>query len=107
MLGEITNRFNIVFTPDPTSLSTDEFEENNNLTVFVKNNSVLTISNPSNKEINTIQVINMLGQIVLEQEVNTSNNRIEIPIQLQTGTYIFNIKSTNFVITKKAIINSN
>ncbi|WP_055434679.1 LamG-like jellyroll fold domain-containing protein [Lacinutrix algicola] len=106
-LGEITNRFSIVFTQDPTSLSTDEFEENNNLTVFVKNNSVLTISNPSNKEINTVQVINMLGQIVLEQEVNTSINRIEIPIQLQTGTYIFNIKSTNFVITKKAIINSN
>ncbi|WP_055447046.1 GEVED domain-containing protein [Lacinutrix mariniflava] len=103
--GVITNRFEIVFTPDPALLSVEDFQENNNISMYA-NGGYLTINNPLSKEINNIQVINMLGQVVLESQVNTSDSKIKIPMRLQTGAYIFMLKSTNFVITKKVIINS-
>ncbi|WP_299383513.1 LamG-like jellyroll fold domain-containing protein [uncultured Lacinutrix sp.] len=103
--GVIDGRFEIVFTPDPALLSVEEFQENNSITMFASNGN-LTVNNPLNKEINNIQVINMLGQIVLESQVNTSDSKINIPMRLQTGAYLFKLTSTSFTITKKVVINS-
>ncbi len=103
--GVVDNRFEIVFTPGPALLSVEDFQENNDITMFANDGNFI-ISNPLNKEINTVQVINMLGQIILEEQVESSNSKIEIPLHLQTGAYIFNVTSTQFSITKKVIINS-
>ena len=104
--GIINNRFEIVFADNnATTLSNEEFQTNNNITLFVENNDDLIISNPKNQNLKTLEVINMLGQIIIEKELNSNDNKIKFPLAVQTGAYLFIIKTANTSITKKMILN--
>ena len=105
--GVINNRFEIVFNNNnDITLSNEEFQINNNITLFVENNDNLVISNPKNETLKRIQIINMLGQIIIEKELDSNSNKIKVPLSVQTGAYIFKISTKeNKSIIKKMVLN--
>ena len=64
----------------------------------------MIISNPSNQNIKTLQAVNMLGQVVFEQQLNTTDNKISIPTHLATGIYVFIATTQETTISKKVVV---
>ncbi|PNQ72385.1 MAM protein [Hanstruepera neustonica] len=103
--GEYLDRFEITFTNN--SLSVDENEIANTLTVYYSNtNNGIVIHNPTLKTIKTVELISMLGQTV-----NTFNDVETTEIvrlktnQVSTGTYILNLKlEDGTILTKKVLV---
>ncbi len=102
--GEYLDRFEITFNSKLLSNETQE-QENSFFTYYDDSLNNIIISNPKKQTIDTIQIINMVGQIVLEKDLNTSKSNIEIPLSIQTGAYILKISANGFNQNKKILIN--
>jgi hypothetical protein len=70
------------------SLSNEEFDNTNFLAYPNPVRDVLNVNYSS--EISAVRVLNLLGQEVISQEVNTTSAQIDMS-QLSTGTYIVNV----------------
>jgi hypothetical protein len=70
------------------SLSNEEFDTTNFLAYPNPVRDVLNVTYSS--EISAVRVLNLLGQEVISQEVNTTSAQIDMS-QLSTGTYIVNV----------------
>jgi hypothetical protein len=57
----------------------------------------------SNMEINDVQVLNFLGQVLFDIEVNDTQMKINTS-DYQTGVYIFKINTTNSTLIKKVTV---
>ncbi|MDA3865848.1 MAG: T9SS type A sorting domain-containing protein [Salinivirgaceae bacterium] len=62
----------------------------------------ITLNNSDNS-IQSVEIINMNGQIIFKEQLNSTTSRINVQ-NLSKGIYIVKIKSDNFVKTEKLII---
>ena len=96
------NRFELVF--QNTTLSNDDFQMNGISLFFNVENQSLQINNLENKLVETVKLFNIIGQEVFQQELNSTESVIQIPVDLSKGVYIVNLKTEEKVISKKIII---
>ncbi|TDY13760.1 GEVED domain-containing protein [Meridianimaribacter flavus] len=103
--GITTNRFEIVFSN--VVLSTGEDLLGNDINIYYDLSlKSLVILNNKNKLVQTVKVINMLGQHVMTLDVNSNSNKLSVPISITSGAYIFEIATETAKTTKKSIINN-
>ena len=96
------NRFELVF--QNTTLSNDDFQMNGISLFFNIENQSLQINNLENKLVETVKLFNIIGQEVFQQELNSIETSIQIPIHVAKGVYIVNLKAAEKTMTKKIII---
>ena len=105
--GEYVDRFELTFT-DSTSLSTEDFVNQDILNVYFANTKgSIIIHNPKMILLDAAEMFNMLGQSVIRINKLEDTNYQEIKVNgLSTGTYIINLeKNDGSLITKKVIVN--
>ncbi|MEM6718304.1 MAG: LamG-like jellyroll fold domain-containing protein [Bacteroidota bacterium] len=103
--GTISDRFRIVF--EANTLSVDEFEIAQDVILhYNTNTNSIIIKNPKRHTLDTLNIHNLLGQSLLQRELNTAQAEIKVPVSLQTGAYIFSMQTQGTTITKKQLINN-
>ncbi|MBO6880795.1 T9SS type A sorting domain-containing protein [Winogradskyella sp.] len=103
--GSYTNRFEIVFTPGE-ALSIDDFEVSK-LTIRQNNDlHQLAVLNPNGLDIKSIEVFDVAGKRMLNNQYDSVSNRYELStVDLSDGVYIVNVTSnTNTVKSEKVIV---
>ncbi|NNC46624.1 MAG: T9SS type A sorting domain-containing protein, partial [Winogradskyella sp.] len=103
--GEFNDRFQIVFRESVTlSVVDQEIEALNYYYSNTRDN--LVVMNPKGVEIKSIQIFNILGQSVYNNQILHQQSYSEYPItDLSTGTYVVNMNTESGVLNKKIIIN--
>ncbi|MEO6191205.1 MAG: T9SS type A sorting domain-containing protein, partial [Saprospiraceae bacterium] len=54
-----------------------------------------------------IKVINLIGEVVLNQEINLSESTKKVPLDLTNagaGIYLIQVSSKNVIVTKKVVV---
>ena len=101
--GDYLERFEITFTTQ--SLSVDDIESNNINALYANDTNNIVISNPKNLEIDSVKIINMIGQVVMTFKEIDSSNTVKLKTKkLSVGTYIINLKTENGEISKKVLV---
>lgn len=102
--GEYTNRFEITFSSN-ASLSIDEVNDSNLHVYFSNEKESIIIHNPNLKNIQTIQLYNILGQSVFEVTNTSNENYLEFKTsKISTGTYVIKLKTDDGTVSKKVLI---
>ncbi len=105
--GEFTERFDVVFLSEESSLSNEEFA-NDNTIVFVNNIEDMLYVKGLTTQAKQLTMTNMLGQVIKTYN-NVDNQTLENGINissLSSGVYIVSIQTeNNLTIDKKVIIN--
>ena len=104
-VGIYLNRFEITFANTQT-LNTNEIDNNTAVEVYFSNEKEsVIIHNPSSQFIETVEMLNILGQALFKFNTSTSDNYIEYNAkQIKTGTYILKIETEYGKISKKVLI---
>lgn len=100
--GTFDNRFEIIFQ-NPT-LMNDDFQIEDVTMFFNDENDWLQINNSENKFISNIKLFNVIGQEMMQKELNSTETTIKVPINLAKGVYIVQLKAENKIMIKKIII---
>ena len=103
--GTIENRFSLRFSAE--SLSIEDAETNNSLTIFFNNsNDTITLTNiKPETTVKSVSLINILGQSLHTWELNSHENEISIPVKhVSLGVYIVKIRTMNATFSQKVII---
>jgi hypothetical protein len=104
--GHYTDRFEIVFTPQG-ALSIDDLDINT-LTINQNNNTnQLSVLNPKNLDVRSIEVYDIAGKRLLQNKYDTVLNRYELSTtKLSDGVYVVNVlgEVNNTVKSQKIII---
>ena len=105
--GEYLNRFYIAFHNEDT-LGTVEQTTNNTIVNYLNDTDEIFINTYGKFSIDSIQLLNILGQEVMSWEtLDESNGIVRIPVinKLALGNYIIRVKGTRGeILTKKVII---
>ena len=101
--GENLERFEIVFTPDNLGIEENEL---NAVTIYYSNDlESIVLVNPINKEIQSIEMFNVIGQSIFLTDDVPGTNYVEYKVDnLSTGTYILKIKTPNGTLSKKVLV---
>ncbi|PWH81458.1 hypothetical protein DIS18_14340 [Algibacter marinivivus] len=103
--GQYLNRFELTFSKNQTSLSTEENEDKQIEVYFSNEKNSIVINNPASKLIESVEMFNILGQTLFKFQTNTNNNHIEYKAnQIKTGNYILKIETEFGMISKKVLI---
>jgi hypothetical protein len=102
-IGTFNNRFEIVFQPGE-ALYTEDQDYQYNLIYFNSDTNKLFVKGLQ-KNVNNVQIINMLGQTVQEfTDVNYQDLNAGLQLsKLTTGTYVAYFKTENGIKTKKIL----
>lgn len=102
--GEYTNRFKVVFQNQRSIEEHQDMKEHIVLNYFI-DEARLQIINSTGQPIETIAVYNMKGQLLINTHLQEDNNKvISLPLALDQGIYIVNLKTlTGETISKKII----
>ena len=101
--GEYLERFEITFTAQ--ALSVDELESNSINVLYANDTNNIVISNPQNLEIESVKIINMIGQVIMDFNKIDTNSTIELNTKnLSSGTYILNLETEIGEISKKVLV---
>ncbi|GAA3612957.1 LamG-like jellyroll fold domain-containing protein [Flavivirga amylovorans] len=99
------DRFEIVFNDASTALDTDDIEDIKFHVYFSNEKESIVIHNPTLKNIQSIEMLNMLGQTLLQLEPNTNNDYLEYKVtEMKTGSYILKIETEKEKTSKKVLI---
>ena len=103
--GQHLERFEIKFSNQ--ALSNQEFEDNNTVYAFFANDSEsIVINNPKMVNINSVEIINMIGQTIYKYDTIELNHTIELKTKnISTGAYIIKLNTENGIISKKVLVN--
>jgi len=102
--GEYLDRFEITFSNgDTLGINENELEEFDiNYTNSIES---IVLNNPTNKEINSLEMYNILGQIVFATSQISETSYAEFKIKdLSVGTYIIKVKTPQGEISKKVLV---
>ncbi|WP_460219631.1 LamG-like jellyroll fold domain-containing protein [Psychroserpens sp. MEBiC05023] len=104
--GVYLNRFEIVFQ-NKDVLSVESAEVEDELDVFYDlDDEIITIKNPKNLTIDSIEIFTILGQSVFASDDYSVNNEFNIEAKtFSTGTYIIKIETETGSFTKKILVN--
>lgn len=105
--GYYPNRFQIVFKQQSETLSQIDHTLDGLDVRYLSNAKKLSITNPNNKEIKSIELFDILGKSVYNNKMNDTVNTLEFRLNsLATGAYIIRlITEENGILTKKIIVN--
>ncbi|MDO6759857.1 LamG-like jellyroll fold domain-containing protein [Tamlana sp. 2_MG-2023] len=101
--GETIGRFALAFSDQTLDIEDESNKLGVQLFYHSQNNNII-INNPRNTNIGSLSAVNTLGQIVYRQQLNSTQNRIEIPVQLANGLYVFSVQTGNTEVSKKVIV---
>ncbi|MBC3757031.1 T9SS type A sorting domain-containing protein [Hyunsoonleella sp. SJ7] len=101
--GTYNDRFKLVFAGQ-SQLSVEEVQSVKDKleTYFDREASVLKVNLISKAEALSASFSNIMGQQILEQ--NVSSNSFKMPINVNSGVYILNLKTTQGTLSKKLIL---
>lgn len=100
--GEFNNRFEIVFQEDTLAIRENELD-NSGLSIIELSNGLVRFTVPSNFEMESIEIIDLLGRSIYLFNANSSEEIYNLS-NLSTSTYIAKVTLTNGqIINKKAI----
>ena len=104
--GEYLNRFEITFSTPEQLLGIDDQVANQIDVVYSNDIKKVVIINPSQLEVKSITLYNMLGQSVYYNANIAQSNYSEYNIEnLSVGTYIIKLQTqTGSLVTKKVLI---
>jgi hypothetical protein len=103
--GDYLDRFEVVFQNN-LLLDTNELEGNRLQVLYSNEKQRIVLHNPNSKNIESIEVYNILGQSVLNIQEPTSETYLEYKAQqITTGAYIIKIKTDEGALTKKILAN--
>jgi hypothetical protein len=103
--GDYLNRFEVVFQNN-LALDINELEDNRLQVLYSNEKQRIVLHNPNSKNIESIEVYNILGQSVLNIQEPTSEIYLEYKAQqITTGAYIIKIKTDEGALTKKILAN--
>lgn len=101
--GEYLDRFEITFTNQ--SLLVNAVEDAIINFYYLNESNHIVIYNPKNSEINSVEIINMLGQVVIKYNNIDSKSTVQLKTKkLSVGTYFLKLISESRHITKKVLI---
>jgi len=102
--GEHLDRFEISF--GSVEQLSDPIEEITKINTHYSNSiKSIIIINPNNKNINGVEMINILGQYVYSQNNTLNDSYMELKVaNISPGAYVINIKTEKETITKKVIV---
>ncbi|MDP5157117.1 MAG: choice-of-anchor D domain-containing protein [Flaviramulus sp.] len=102
--GTYLDRFEITFS-NGQILSNNVFENTLFKTHYSIKNKSIIINNPISKQIESVEILNILGQSLIKFQTNTNKTYLEYNIgQIKTGNYILKIKTEFGLISKKILI---
>jgi hypothetical protein len=104
--GQYTNRFEVTFSKNTLNVEANLFE---GIQVFQNNNlSELTIKNPNSFEIQSFELFDVTGKLVLRRKILSKNKTYTHATKsLSEGVYIVNLSFENNLIFSKKIIVTN
>ena len=103
--GEYLERFEITFSNQNALNINDNFYVNNIEVHYSNNLKSIVIINPLHHDINTIKMMTLLGQTVLEIKDVSNQNYQEIKLNnLSSGAYIIKLNTPNGIVSKKIIV---
>lgn len=104
--GALDHRFSLRYN-NTNVLSNDQFDVNQSIIVFhSQDDRHIHIKNNHQNDIKSVEVYNLLGQLIIQKPLNHSSNEV-IQINangLSTGTYLVNVITDQFTSSKKIII---
>jgi len=101
--GEYFERFVLAFQPRLKTI--EEIELIEGINVYMDNSTAkLQIKKIIDVNIEKIDLFNILGQKIKEWNSNLLGRRISLPVSVNSGAYIVNVKTTEGNISKKIII---
>ena len=100
--GTYTNRFEIVFNKSTLHVDTYNFED---ISVFQDNtDSKLIVNNPSAIQINSLELFDINGKLVLRKRLSRDKRTSQSTKNLSNGVYIVTLLLDNNAIIKKKVI---
>lgn len=103
--GEYSERFELTFSNNNVSLNTDEVTQTQFQVYFSNEKKSIIINNPTLKNIESINMFNILGQAIINVDVNNNSNYLEFKTKpINKGIYIIKIKTENSTISKKVLV---
>jgi hypothetical protein len=102
--GTYEDRFSLRFSNG--LLGIDANQTDNGISIIhSQGNSMINIKNESQNTINSVSLINMVGQIISTWKIDNDNQEnIELPVSnLMSGTYIVKVMTEKGTLTKKII----
>ncbi|MBU2525713.1 MAG: choice-of-anchor D domain-containing protein [Bacteroidetes bacterium] len=103
--GVFSDRYQITFGTNQTLSTDDNSLLDSGRILFANSTNELIINNPKGEWIGEVKGYNMLGQLVYQTEVDTTQSAVSLQVSLSRGVYIFNIEIENQQIAKKIIKN--
>ncbi|GAA4956792.1 hypothetical protein GCM10023315_00060 [Algibacter aquimarinus] len=101
--GNYLNRFEITFSKTQV-LGVNEVYDNPIEAYYSNEKNKIIINNPNSNLIESVEMINILGQSLFNLKIDTTENHLEYRAdQIKTGTYIIKIK-TEFGETSKKVL---
>ena len=109
--GSVTTRIDAIQLLGNSSLSTDNFNEENSLTIYpnpADSEVYINFSLAESSDVG-ISIINFTGQTVLQnsdkKKLDSGSHTIKVPVEsLSKGVYLARIKINNRVLVKKVVI---
>lgn len=104
--GDHLNRFYITFLPNG-SLSTVENHVESIMVSYLNDSQSIYVKTPRSIHVETVSLLNMLGQTVRTWDVNTVNqdSAIRLPVKrIAEGHYIIQVVSTEGKTSKKVVV---
>ncbi len=103
--GEYLNRFEITFSKTQKTLEVNDIEINLIDAHFSNEENSIIINNPASKRIESVEMLNILGQSLFKFETNTNERHIMYNAsQIKAGNYILKIQTEHGTISKKVLI---
>ncbi|AUP78016.1 LamG-like jellyroll fold domain-containing protein [Flavivirga eckloniae] len=103
--GDYLERFEITFSKNNTLLNIEAIEHDELQIYYSNEKKSLIVHNPILKQIKSIEIYNILGQLVYKLNIETNEKYIEHKTQdITTGTYIVKMKTDAETISKKVLV---
>lgn len=104
-VGEYLNRFELTFSKTSETLSTNKLNKSSIEVYFSNEDKHVVLHNPNAQLIESVEMINILGQSLFKFEINANNDYLKYKAsEIKTGTYILKIKTEYGKVSKKVLI---
>ena len=103
--GIYSERFEITFSNKASLLSTNDINDSDLLVYFSNEKESIIVHNPNSKNLQSVELFNILGQAIFEVNNNSNSDYLEFKTsKINSGTYIIKLKTQDGTVSKKVLI---